>query len=197
MNEPLETGLSYIGLALEHAENEVAQHWANYYENQEPAVVKYPEKYSLLSEKDRREIVNQLKEMLAIVPSIKYKKELAKQIAEKLLGNKVRPEDMNIIYSEIDAAVTIDSDPNHIAIDMENGLVTADTASVARGYPEGEAAKAQVEYAARLQLIQQSQMKPTDNVPGNPTSKNEKLLAENPHINADPAKKRGPDKTPR
>ena len=56
-NQGLEAGLSYIGLVLENAERQIAEHWAAYEERnplkRQIATIKYPDVYSLKTDADR------------------------------------------------------------------------------------------------------------------------------------------------
>lgn len=152
----LEAGLACIGLELEHGERKIAEYWAAY-ENADIASVQYPDSYQLLSDEDRRKKASHYVEMLPAISSNTYQKEVAKQIARVELGNKVPLETLRKIDKEIDSAKVIVSDPEVIASDIENGLVSLETASAARGYPKGEVEKAKDDHAERLARIATSQ----------------------------------------
>src|SRR5581483_5356811 len=156
----LETGLAAIGLELCFAEKRIAEIWADYEGNLSKgpvASVYYPEKYDLRSEDERRKDAEQLKKLRTAVPSKKFNIEVAKQIAESLLGNKVDYDLLQDIYKEIDDAKVITSDPEEILADVEWGLVDLKTASEARFYPDGSAEKAKQDHADRLARIAASQ----------------------------------------
>jgi hypothetical protein len=157
-----ENGLSAIGLTLEYCEREMAKIWAMYLGTDKAATVNYPEKYSLKSDADRREDAKQLKELLPIVPSITYKKAVAKEIAEVLLSHCLPKKEMDKIETEIENAEYIGSDATDIQLDVEAGLVSLKTASSARGYVNAakEVKQAQVEHAERLKLVQEAQTPP-------------------------------------
>lgn len=153
----LESGLSYIGLALEMAERKIAYYWAMYLGTGEPATISYPEDYSLRSEEDRQNEVELLENLLAKIPSRTLQQSLAIRIAKIVLGPKVSRESFQKIENEIKAAKAIICDPDMILRDVEAGLVSLDTASELRGYPEGEAEHAKEDHAERLARIADAQ----------------------------------------
>ncbi len=157
----LESGLSAIGLTMEYAEREVAKVWAMYLGkgDSEIAQVNYPEKYQIKSDSERRAEATQLLELQPGAPSILYKKEIAKQLARTMLERKIDDDTLEGILSEIDKAPYIGGNAVDIASDIDAGLVSAATGSLARGYSnnEKEVAKAQEETAARLKVIADSQ----------------------------------------
>jgi hypothetical protein len=141
----LESGLSAIGLILEHAERRIAELWLKYEDSDELAYVKYPERYSLRSDEERRKDAQQLSDSASDVSSVTFRREVQKEIAEILLGGKIPDTRLDAILKEIDASTAPTADAKEIRSDVEAGLVTRATASVARGWPEGEADKAQEE----------------------------------------------------
>jgi hypothetical protein len=153
----LESGLSYIGLVLENAERQIANIWSMYEGSNQPALVKYPTKYSLRSEEERNEEVKNLFDKMEKIPSVTYQKAVAKKAAQLLLEQTVRREDLNKIHEEIDNSPNLTSDPDIIRADVETGLVSKELASKLRGYPSGEVEKAKKEHADRLALIAKSQ----------------------------------------
>lgn len=149
----LEAGLSYIGLILEHVENEIARIWQLYMHG-EVAVVKYPTNYTLKTEDDRLEQGKKYKELLGAVPSQTYSKQMAKKLAHTLIG----PDgDIEKINSEIDSAKGISGDSEQIAKDVEMGLVSNATASELRGYDPKEAKLAEEDHARRAARIAAAQ----------------------------------------
>jgi hypothetical protein len=169
----LESGLSYIGLELENGERKIAKFWAAYENTRNPqqATVNYPEKYTLRSEEDRRKDADQLEKLMPSIPSITFRKEVSKQIVDLTLGVRVSRETLDKINKEIDGAKQIDTDWQAIASDVQNGLVSNDTASQARGYPAGEAVKAAKDHADRLKRIQEAQTSPSENQPASPAAR--------------------------
>jgi hypothetical protein len=165
----LESGLSYIGLTLENGERKIANIW-NMYETRYAnipgpvATVNYPDNYTLRTETDRRNEATQLGSMLTLVPSQTYQRNVGKKLANALLGATSSRETMNKIYKEIDTAPGLSSDPDVISTDVQNGLVSTDTASKLRGYPEGEAEKAKKDHAERLARVQAAQTSPDKTV---------------------------------
>lgn len=155
----LESGLSYIGLELEHGERRFAEIWSEY-TGESIATVNYPRKYSLKTETERRQEAKEQKELQGAVPSRTFQKEVAKQIAETMLNGKISDDTLTTIFKETDASKYITSDPEAIAIDIEAGLVTMETASTARGYDgPKEVPKALEEQAKKLEIIATSQSK--------------------------------------
>jgi hypothetical protein len=152
----LESGLSYIGMALEHGERKIAEYWA-LYEGKANATVAYPENYALTSDKDRHQSAKDFQELMPNMPSLTYQREMAKQIATIMLRGKVPTPKLLTVLKEIDAAPVVMGDPVVIASDIEEGLVSLETASAARGYPPGEVEKAKVDHADRLARIATSQ----------------------------------------
>lgn len=161
---PLENGLSYIGLELEHGERLIAEIWSEYEGAKEVPSIHYPTNYSLKTEEEARAEAKDLNELSHILPSLTYQKELGKRISTVLLGSKISQDTLNRIHGEIDAAKTMNSDPEVIKTDIENGLVGNELASEMRGYPKGEVEKAKQDHAERLYRISLYQSKGgTDN----------------------------------
>lgn len=148
----LEAGLASIGLALQIGENQIAEIWAAY-EGEGPAVIAYPDKYSLKTDEERLEEAEQLAKRLPSIPSITAQKEIVKKIAFLVCGRGLSLEDEQKIIKEIDAATIIAIDPEVLLKDLEAGLVAAETASKARGYPEGDVEIAKKEHIERLAAI--------------------------------------------
>jgi hypothetical protein len=143
----LEAGLSAIGLVLEHAEKRVAEIWLQYEDSEELVTVHYPERYSLRSDAERRADAEQLAKSSSAVSSPTFRREVQKEIATILLGGKVADDALDAILEEISGTQHPTADPDQIRSDVEVGLVSRETASLARGYAEGEAAKAAEEKA--------------------------------------------------
>jgi len=154
----LEAGLSYIGLELEHGERNIAKFWT-WYENRNGTVstVRYPEKYQIRIEHDKREEVKELLSTAETVPSITYKKEALKRVVMLNVGAEISNETLNKIQNEIDKADTIFSNPDTLAKDIEQGLISLESASNAKTYPKGEVEKAKADHAERIKRIAESQ----------------------------------------
>lgn len=183
-NQGLEAGLSYIGLELQWAEQEIAKIWSKYERSREVAHIKYPDNYQLRTDKDRRQEAKELEELKESTPSSTYKKEICKQIARVTLGSKLPPDVLEAIESEIDNSVVVETDSETVRNDLEAGLVSNATASRIRGYPEGEAEQARKDQAERLALIAAAQSsgpmgaRGVPDADGNPNSgKDEKFLS--------------------
>jgi len=153
----LEAGLSYIGLELEHAERLISKIWAEYEGGQNEATVKYPERYSLKSDDEILEEVEKLEERMAKIPSVAYKKELAKRIAETLLGNKVDLDTLKAIKNEIDEADMLTTDPEVIFRAVENAMLSNEVGAKALGFPKGDTIQAAQDHADRAARIAEAQ----------------------------------------
>lgn len=154
----LESGLGYIALELERGEREIAKIWADY-ENDEPAVVKYPNNFQLKTDKERYDEVDQLGEIRKEIPSLKFKKEISKQMVDTALSGKVSIETLELIKKEIDEAEVIVVNPDKIISDFEAGLVSTEVASRASGYPEGDWKIAQEDKVERnIELLKAQSM---------------------------------------
>ena len=156
----LEAGLSAIGLVLEAGERAIAQYWQMYgkAELTTSPTVKYPQKYSLQSDKDRRQEAKDMLDVAKEVPSVTFKREAVKQAAVIILGTKVTHERLEAIKKEIDA-VDVVVNPEELHRDIELGLIDLEAASKAKGYPKGSVNKAANDHAARVERIAFSQAK--------------------------------------
>lgn len=186
----LQNGLTAIGAALQKGEQAIAHFWANYMGGAE-ATIAYPLEWSMQTEEGRRKDAKDLVELRDEVPSIKFRKEISKQIASKLIGHKVPSDVLQDIYTEIDEADYVSANVDDISMDIQNRCLSAASASVFRGYKPTEAAKALEEQAKQLEIIAISQAKnggagaaadPARGGVGHPAhsgSKDEKAAAEN------------------
>lgn len=157
-NRGLEAGLSYIGLELEYVERSVAEFWCEYEgENKDAITVKYPESYDLKSDADRRSEATETKDLISIVPSQTYQKEMAKRVVDVLMKPYVSPETLEKMHKEIDDSQIIIVDPETLREDHESGFVSTETCSKARNYPEGDVEKAKLEHAERARRIAMAQ----------------------------------------
>jgi hypothetical protein len=141
----LESGLSAVGLVLENAERKIGELWATYENVDEQVTVSYPERYSLRSDEERRKDANQLAESAKAVSSPTFRRVIQKEIAEILLEGKVSDEELDQVMQEIEESKYPTSDPEQIRNDVEMGLLSRKSGSIARGYPEGEAEAARKE----------------------------------------------------
>jgi hypothetical protein len=160
-NQGLEAGLSYIGLVLESAERQIAEHWAAYEErtpsNRQVATIKYPDRYNLKTDNDRIEEATKLSKLMFAVPGRTVKREIAKCVVQTLLGGKVSVDTVETISQEIDASPYTTSDAKTI-IDAKNaGLVGDKNASVALGFPDDEYLRAREDHIDRAMRIAQAQ----------------------------------------
>ena len=125
-NQGLEAGLSFIGLVLENAERQVAEHWAAYEErnvvNRQIATIKYPDVYNLRTDADRIDEAQNLGQADDDHSCRKINRESAKCIVLALLGGKISVDDLESINKEIDAAPYTTSDWNTIIQSVINGI---------------------------------------------------------------------------
>ena len=154
----LESGLSFLGMILEHGERQMAEFYRIYENTSDMPTISYPERYALKSSANRIAEAKELGVILTSIPSKTGQKEIAKSIARKLLDAQVAPETMKDIIKEIDDAEYITSNPETIHSDLEKGLVSTETASTARGYDSKvEVPKAEMDHAKRAARILESQ----------------------------------------
>jgi hypothetical protein len=157
----LESGLSALGLILQHGESQIAEVWAAYV-RATAATINYPRSYSLKSESERREEAKNDAELMPVVPSKTYQKVIAKKITRTMIAHLVSQDELAVIEREIDQAKFISSDPVAIKSDLEMGLVSDATASLARGYDKSEVEQAKKDHAERLARIQKAQSPPAN-----------------------------------
>jgi len=151
--QSLEAGLSYVGQELQHGETRIAEYWAMYENSNKKAKILYPTHYTIKSDNQRLEESEKLSKLRSDVPSITYQKEVSKQIANTLLSDKIPGAEMRKIEEEINNSIIPITDSDTLAKDIEQGLLSAETASKAKGYPEGEVEKAEVEHSKRAARI--------------------------------------------
>jgi len=192
-NQGLEAGLSFIGMILENGERRIAEHWSAYEEKntnkRKSPVIKYPDRYSLKTDLTRLEEAKKLTELMYSVPGSTVKRELAKCIVSSLLMGRVSVEIMNKINEEIDTAPYTTSDPEIILRAKELGAVGDETASLALGFNEDEAEKAQADHIKRILRIQESQTPNNGQLNGDPASRG------NPDLSTDPGRQAKDEKT--
>lgn len=175
----LESGLGFIAVELEHGERKIAGYWSMY-EEADPALINYPKQYTLMSEEDRRNQAKDLKDLMPMVPSITFRREVAKRIVDIVLGPKISLENLAKIKQEIEEDPVVLGDPAVIESDVVNGLVDPETASLARGYPKGTAGKAAQAHAERLARIAEHQSKPNLAPSGDPGARGVPDASANP-----------------
>jgi hypothetical protein len=125
--------------------------------NKEIPTVVYPSKYSLKTEQEEREEADQISELIPVVPSKTYQRQMMRELAIKLLAGKVSKETMDRIENEIEKAPGLTSDATQISQDLLSGIVDKVTAAKLRGYPEDVVEKANKEHIERLKEIQIAQ----------------------------------------
>lgn len=154
--EGASAGLHYISMELQQGERKIAEIWS-LYEGSKTATIRYPKNYCLMSEEAKRDRAEFLKGLMTHVPSSTFQHELAKQIAEESIGDRIDDPTLTKIKREIDTAAIVYVDSEIISSDIELGLVSLETASRARGYPEGEVEQAKKDHAERIARIAAAQ----------------------------------------
>lgn len=192
----LEAGLAFIGQELERGEKLIAKTWSEFQGTASPATINYPRRYTLKTEEERREESKEMLDTLPKIPSITFKKEIAKQVVDTLIGHRITNELLKSIQSEIDKAKIIVTDPEVVRSDFEAGFVSTETAAIARGYPGGEdLEQAKQDHAERAKRIAEAQSSVTqgargvDDLSADPNeAKREKEESQNPDLNDDASK---------
>jgi len=160
-NQGLEAGLSFIGLILEGAERRIGEFWSSYEERNVRKrlvpTIKYPDRYSLKTDKNRIEEATKIAELMYTVPGGTVKRELAKTIVSTLLSGKISVDTLDRIYKEVDTANYTTSDPDTIIRSREAGLCGEQTASVALGFNEDEYLQAREDHLERIMRIKEAQ----------------------------------------
>lgn len=149
----LEAGLSFIGLILEAGEKMIATIWSEYENvtNPKPAVVKYPDRYTLKGDMERLEEADSQLKLVERMPTQELKRVTAKMIVDTLVGGKLPQEQVEAIYRKIDSNPYILSDPQVTMQAHKSGLVSDVTASEALGYDgDDEVEQARKDRAERL-----------------------------------------------
>lgn len=173
-NQGLESGLSFIGLILESGERKIAEHWASYESLDESKrqvpTIKYPDQYSLKTNKDRIEEAKELAKLIFSIPGRKAKQEIAKRIVETLLGGLVSSDTIDEISEEIMSSKYLTSDPDTIIAAVEAGLCGEQTGSMALGFEDDEYKTARADHAARAIRVAEAQSAASPNS-GDPASR--------------------------
>lgn len=156
-NLGLEAGMAFIAQELQSIEIKIAAIWHSYEKKRETTKVKYPDKYNLKSDEDRREEAKQLKELHQAVPSRAFQEEVSIMIALTLFKDKVTPERLEEMVKEIKKAPGLTSDPDILQADHESGAISNETYSLLRGYKSGEHVQAQKDHLERIKAVAEAQ----------------------------------------
>lgn len=163
----LEAGLSFIGLVLEAAEREIAEHWAMYENATKPVevIIEYPTRWNLKTNTQRVEEATVAYEAANKVPGQTAKREASKLLISSLIGNKVSATVLKTIHDEIDAADYTTSDPAVIQMAREQGLVGDKTGASALGFNPEEASRAQDDHVEKMLRVSLAQIKHSEHEP--------------------------------
>jgi hypothetical protein len=191
----LEAGLSYVGLELQRMERKAAFFWAALENAKQVAQITYPRKWQIQSDADRRADAEHLRELRDDIPSRTYQRSISKQIALTMLSDKVTPEELEKINSEIEAAEGITGDPEVLAAEVTAGILDHRRAAVLAGHPEEAAKDAEEEHIRRATEIavaqadataEANQARGVDDLSANPNEgKEEKAASRDTTMEAD------------
>jgi hypothetical protein len=196
-NRGLESGLSQIGLVLEHAERKIAEFWGMY-EKTSPPIVIYPAKYSIRTDAERREDADAMADLRSRIPSKTFQEELTVRIADTLLGHTTTRDILDKIKEEIRDAKAYSGEPKTIFEAVDAGILDLESAAVLLGYPKDVVKKAAEEHANRLARIQAAQtpkVPPGQTQTENPSARGVGDLDDNPQA-ADQEKEGKPGRGP-
>lgn len=165
-------GLFYLGLVCQTAENELAE-VLNLFngvktKQTEDLVVTYPTDYQVKTQSERNIEADELNKAKKLVNSKTYQKTVDKRIAEIVTKPFAKEEELNSMKTEIDAAMYIDDNEVRAAAiiaDKSSQLVTAETASVIRGYPPEEATKVADQQKQMADLLSGGEVDPATGEP--------------------------------
>lgn len=154
-SQGLEAGLSYIGLVLQQAEQQISNFWANYenYVSPKPAKIAYPNRYTLKSDDERIKEAKELLELADRLPSLTARKTLACRALRALLGGHESSQEIETCVREVKAAKYVNGNPDSVIAAQMAGLVGDETASMALGYAKGESEKAKADHAERAARV--------------------------------------------
>lgn len=158
----LEAGLSNIGLELEHAERKIAFYWHLLENDKSDFSVKYPEKWSLKTDDDRRKDASSLRELRDTIPSESFQKSISQEIARLLLADKISNADLDKILGEINDAKSYTADPETIFRGIELGILDLELAAHILGWPKETVKRAAEDHANRLARISAAQSSGSD-----------------------------------
>jgi len=158
----VESGLSQIGRLLNSAEDRIAIIWHKYKGQTTVTVTKYPEKYSLKTDEDRRRDSEELQKLQNAVPSRSFQRQVGVEIVRAMFDGKRTQDELAIMINEVLTSKVPTADPEIMRSDSEAGFVGDATASEGRGYLPGEAKKASIDHAARLARIKEAQTSTED-----------------------------------
>lgn len=189
----LEAGLSNIGLELERVERKIAKYWTMYEGNDQIATVRYPIRYDLKSDEDRRKNTKELGELRLAVPSVKFQKTISAEMARELLGARLSTDELDIIVDEIENTDITTTDFEIVEAFAERGILSLEFIAKLFGVPQDVVREAQKEHAERARRIAEAQgmgSRGVDDLDPNPNSgKEEKEFARDTTLDQTPTNK--------
>jgi hypothetical protein len=160
------TGLVSICNALEEAEKEIIRMWAMYEQGAEglkiDPVVKYPGRFDVHDDSQRKDELTLTGQMIDTTPSIEWRKILLTRMVRLYHRNGLNKDIEDKIISEIEGLPAVVLDSSKIIEDHKAGLVGDKLASTLRGYPENESEQAAKDHADRAVRILSAQMGAAD-----------------------------------
>lgn len=152
-----EAALNYIAMELETGEREIAGLFHEFLGVRDTdIVVKYPDQFSIKTPEERNEELAELRKRRSSVQSKTYAMVHDQRIAEVAMKPIASTDEIEAAKQEIAATTFIDDDEQRQRIiekDVQAGLVSKETASVLRGYEEGEADKVLAERGAEADMV--------------------------------------------
>lgn len=168
----MDSGLAFIGQCLEDAEARLWDHWTAY-EQANPArrkvpTIAYPDDWSLKTDEERIDEANKYIDLMNKLPGQPGKKEASKVAYERLFRGRLSAADLDKIKASVDSAPYTTSDAKIIIDAKKEGLVSAETGSLALGFNPDEAEKAKADQKEKAQAIAAAQSDQQIGGPGNP-----------------------------
>ena len=118
----LESGLSAIGLELQRGEQELAENWHNFTGTPSTVRITYPKVYRIKTDAERLSEAEELHKLATKIPSDGFKRRMSKKIVQVLLDGDLDETQLKEIYTEIDNADYIITDPNIIMSSKQDGF---------------------------------------------------------------------------
>lgn len=156
-----EAGLGFIGECLKHAEQRIADHWEQYEkanrEDRKPAIVTYPESWSLKTDEERLERAEKFLGVSARLVGTKSKKAAIKASVEEMWRGKLDNDEVEGMLTEIDQAEYATSDPDIVLKAFSEGATDTIVTVEALGFAKAVAARAkkEKEEKAKVQMAAQ------------------------------------------
>jgi len=153
----VEDGLAYIGRCMQTGERRMWDHWVIFEETRESRrslpTIHYPAEWSLKTDEERLEEATRFMKLANVMVGRQNKQSMAITAADKMHRGRISTEQLNQIKKEIIDAPYAVADPDVVFKAKENGLMSAETGSLALGNLPGESKKAEVDAANRAAQV--------------------------------------------